>query len=65
MSRRDDREFDAEVAEHLRLLVDHYRRQGMAPEDAQAAARRQTLPVPQPLKGRIELRPERRKDHDR
>ena len=41
MSRRDDREFDAEVAEHLRLLADRYLRQGMSSEDAEAAARRQ------------------------
>lgn len=41
MSRRDDREFEAEVAEHLRLLADHYLRQGMSSADAQAAARRQ------------------------
>ncbi len=41
MSRRDDREFEAEVAEHLRLLADRYVRQGMTLEDAEAAARRQ------------------------
>jgi hypothetical protein len=41
VSRRDDREFDAEVAEHLRLLADDYQRKGMSSEDAQAAARRQ------------------------
>jgi predicted permease len=41
VSRRDDREFDAEVAEHLRLLTDRYLRQGLSAEDAAAAARKQ------------------------
>jgi putative ABC transport system permease protein len=41
VSRRDDREFDAEIAEHLRLLADRYLRQGMSSGDAEAAARRQ------------------------
>ena len=41
MSQRDEREFDAEVDEHLRLLTDRYRQQGMAEADAEAAARRQ------------------------
>src|SRR5262249_40571697 len=39
--RADDREFDAEVDEHLRLLPDRYVRQGLTPEDAAVAARRQ------------------------
>jgi predicted permease len=41
VSRRDDREFDAEVDEHLRLLAGQYVRQGLSPEDAASAARRQ------------------------
>jgi predicted permease len=41
VSRRDEREFAAEIAEHLRLLVDRYRQHGMSEADAEAAARRQ------------------------
>src|SRR5262249_40206748 len=37
----DDREFDAEVDEHLRLLSERYIRRGLTPQDAVAAARRQ------------------------
>src|SRR5437660_9005767 len=36
-----DSEFDAEMRDHLSLLVDRYVRQGMTPEDAALAARRQ------------------------
>lgn len=36
-----DPEFQAEVEEHLRLLGERYRRQGMTPDDAMVAARRQ------------------------
>jgi putative ABC transport system permease protein len=39
--RTDDLEFDAEIQEHLRLLTERYRRQGMTPENAELAARRQ------------------------
>src|SRR5690242_19930502 len=39
--RKDDLEFDAEMQEHLSLLVDHYTRQGMTSADAQLTARRQ------------------------
>jgi putative ABC transport system permease protein len=39
--RTDDREFEAEVAEHLRLLAERFARQGLSPEDARAAATRQ------------------------
>ena len=36
-----DVEFQAEVEEHVRLLAERYRRQGMTPEAAILAARRQ------------------------
>ena len=36
-----DREFQAEIDEHVRLLAERYRRQGMAEEAAMLAARRQ------------------------
>ena len=36
-----DSEFQAEVEEHLKLLAERYRRQGMTPDDAMVAARRQ------------------------
>ena len=36
-----DTEFQAEMEEHVRLLAERYRRQGMAPEAAMLAARRQ------------------------
>jgi putative ABC transport system permease protein len=36
-----DVEFDAEIKEHVRLLREHYRRQGMTEEEASQAARRQ------------------------
>jgi putative ABC transport system permease protein len=39
--RTDDLEFDAEIQEHLRLLAERYMRQGMTPENAVLAARRQ------------------------
>jgi predicted permease len=39
--RRGDGEFDAEMQEHLSLLVERYIRQGMTPEKAGLAARRQ------------------------
>lgn len=39
--RRDDIEFDAELREHLDLLMERYIRSGMAPEEAAQAARRQ------------------------
>ena len=35
------RDFEAEIADHLHLLTEHYVRQGMSPEDARQAARRQ------------------------
>ncbi len=41
VSRKDDREFEAEIAEHLRLLAERFARQGLSPEDARAAATRQ------------------------
>jgi hypothetical protein len=40
-NRTGDLEFDAEMQEHLGLLVERYIRQGMTPEDAGLAARRQ------------------------
>ena len=40
-TRADDLEFDAEIQEHLRLLTERYRRQGLTPENAELAARRQ------------------------
>ena len=36
-----DLEFQAEMEEHVRLLAERYRRQGMTPEAAMLAARRQ------------------------
>jgi putative ABC transport system permease protein len=39
--RKDDDEFEAELAEHLRLLTERYARQGFGPDAALAAARRQ------------------------
>jgi predicted permease len=39
--RRDERDFDGEIEEHLALLEERFRRQGMAPEQARYAARRQ------------------------
>jgi len=41
VSRKDDREFEAEVEEHLHLLAERFTRQGLSPEDARAAATRQ------------------------
>jgi predicted permease len=38
---RDDSDFEEELQEHLRLLTDRYVGQGMAPDDAARAARRQ------------------------
>jgi len=38
---RPDDEFDAEIQEHLQLLADRFQAQGMAREEAAAAARRQ------------------------
>jgi putative ABC transport system permease protein len=40
-SRQLDRELDDEVAFHLRMLADDYRRRGMTAADAEAAARRE------------------------
>ncbi len=37
----DRRDFEAEIADHLHLLTQRYIRQGMPPEDARQAARRQ------------------------
>jgi hypothetical protein len=39
--RKKDSDFDEEVRAHLQLLVDRFVAQGMSPEDAAAAARRQ------------------------
>ena len=39
--RTGDLEFDAEMQEHLNLLAERYIRQGMTPEDAALATRRQ------------------------
>jgi len=39
--RRDESEFDCEVQQHLALLEERFRRQGMAPKEARYAARRQ------------------------
>jgi putative ABC transport system permease protein len=39
--RQDDGEFDNEVAEHIRLLADRFADQGLEPEEALIAARRQ------------------------
>ena len=36
-----DEEFDAEMQEHLRMLVEHFEAQGLSRPDATAAARRQ------------------------
>ncbi|HEX4165489.1 MAG TPA: permease prefix domain 1-containing protein, partial [Bryobacteraceae bacterium] len=36
-----DKGFEQEIAEHLALLVARFERQGMTPEDARSAARRQ------------------------
>jgi putative ABC transport system permease protein len=36
-----DQEFECEIEEHLQLLSERFRRQGMSPEDAKNAARRQ------------------------
>ena len=41
MPKGADPEFDAEMQEHLSLLTERYIRQGMTPEDAALAARRQ------------------------
>ena len=38
---RDDGNFDSEIRQHLALLEERFRRQGMAPEEALYAARRQ------------------------
>src|SRR5579871_4932620 len=39
--RSPDLEFDHEMHEHLRLLIERYTRAGMTPGDADSAARRQ------------------------
>jgi predicted permease len=39
--RREDPDFHPELQEHLRLLTERYVRQGLSPEDAASAARRQ------------------------
>ncbi len=39
--RRANREFDAELHEHLRLLAERFEQKGMSPKDAADAARRQ------------------------
>lgn len=39
--RRMDRDLDEEVRAHLRLLEDRFRRQGLAPDEARKAARRE------------------------
>lgn len=39
--KRANREFDAELQEHLRLLAERFEQKGMSPEDAAHAARRQ------------------------
>lgn len=39
--KRLDQEFDAEIESHLRLLTEHFVRQGMSPAEAVTAARRQ------------------------
>ncbi|HEY1304587.1 MAG TPA: permease prefix domain 1-containing protein, partial [Vicinamibacterales bacterium] len=41
LGRTDDREFDAELEEHLHLLAERFERQGLAPDEALIAARRQ------------------------
>ena len=41
IGRETDAEFETEIAEHLRLLTDRYVRQGMTPDAAHRAARRQ------------------------
>jgi hypothetical protein len=41
IGRRHDADFDAEMQDHLRLLMERYAFQGMTPEDAMHAARRQ------------------------
>jgi predicted permease len=41
LSKRDDADFDVEMQEHLRLLIQRYVLQGMTREDATHAARRQ------------------------
>jgi putative ABC transport system permease protein len=41
IARRDDRDFNIEIDEHLRLLADRYTRQGLTPVEAATAARRQ------------------------
>jgi putative ABC transport system permease protein len=41
LGRPDDREFDAELEEHLHLLAERFERQGLAPDEALIAARRQ------------------------
>jgi hypothetical protein len=38
---QSDREFDAELQAHLTMLAERFVRQGMRPEDARSAARRQ------------------------
>ena len=37
----DDADFEREIDEHIRLLIDRYVRGGMTPEEATTAARRQ------------------------
>src|SRR5262249_32689504 len=39
--RRDNSEFEAEIADHLSRLTERYIRQGLPPQAAQQAARRQ------------------------
>ena len=46
---RADSELDREIAAHLQLLEDDFRRRGLAPADARAAARR-ALGGPEPVK---------------
>jgi len=39
--RRNDREFDGEISEHLSLLQEEFERRGLSSEDARYAAKRQ------------------------
>src|SRR5579863_8225510 len=53
---RSDREFDGEIEEHLALLADRFVREGMTPEQAHYAARRQFGGVAQAKQERRETR---------
>ena len=55
-SQRDDREFSEEIETHIQLLASRFERQGMSPENASIAARRQFGNAPLHHQHRRDLR---------